>query len=770
MRRLTAFILILTVNCFQTIFACGPYYPFGEDVRFSLIHTGTFQTGGYDGFRYSANAFEADETAVRLGEDMNVALWRKRTGSTLSDEVIYNAIYRSENQFNGNFTNAFLLELSKKGDQTALDYLKFANRCSRLNSRLQNPWERREYTTLPARAELIREALEKAAASADKEIARRYAFLAIRLAHYNNDESTIHSAYKRYYADRKDRDILDYWALYFKALRETNAAKRNVQLALVFVNAPDKRFVVYQKYNSEIAIVESLQEAVTNEEKSALWVIDGITNPGRALENIRNVYSLTPGSPALSALLLREMNKLEDWIFTPYYSEFEPALSYLNEDPESEQPNSERINRDREYAFALLQLVKSSGKEQTADPGMWKIAQAYLQFMIMDYNSSLSLIRQLEMQRSTTPAFKSQLGILKALCLVSLQPAGNAIVPEEIRPILLQEAAAKNNRFLFAIARELEYKGNTTDAALILSNINHYSEESESVFWRTKQGYSTLYSDVYYDYFFYLDAAYSIDQLTQLIQAIQNANTVNPFDQWKFGKVKENLSRLYDLLGTKYIRKNQLTEALAAFEKADPSMWSSPDYPYAIYLNANPFYTNMYNEHTPVEEDSVSYTKPELVRTLLEYLKKAENPKTKNRHYYYFLVANCYLNMSYYGNSWMMRRYYASSYENYSGLEDDNEYYQCLQAEAYYLKAKQAAKNRQFQALCLRMAGRCEKYRILRKMEYGETYYDEEEMAAIAFQENKYWKQIRQEFPEAYDDLIYNCYSFDQYFQAHKKK
>lgn len=773
MKRLTVFILISVINCLQAVYACGPYYPFGEQVRFTLLKQGLFRTEGFEGFLYSANSFETNDEDIASGSRMNAILWRDQTGSKLDPEVIMDGIYNSEAQFSSTFTNAFLLELQQKGQNAALEYLRFAHKCSKLNSRLQDPWERRPSVTLPVRNEMIREALEKAASAKDNTLSRRYAFLAIRLAHYNNEIVTLNATWKKYFS-ATPKDLLDYWALYFKAIHETNEVKRNVSLALVFLHAPDKRFAVYQQYNFDIDSEKVLGACNTDEQKSAEWLIRGITNPARALESIRNFYELNPSSPALNILLHRELSKLEDWIFTPYFSEFEPAMtSFSEEEGDAEESvNSVRIAADRSYARNFLEFIEIMKTEGTADPQVWKMASAYLSYMAGEYEQSLALIGQLQGEQPQE-TLAAQLQIIKALNLVSRQTAGQAIVPDEIKQILLDEASLHNNRFMFAIARELEYKGNTTDAALILSHINEETDDgsyAEGIYWRSKQGYRTLYTDVYYDYFFYLDAAYTVDQMNALIESIRRNQNTTDFDAWEYRTASYDISRLYDLLGTKYVRKNQLKEALTTFEKCDPEMWTSPNYQYATYLDANPFYTNMYNEHGTVEQDSVRYTKPELISTLISYLEKAENPKAKNRDYYYFLVANCYLNMSYYGNSWMMRRYFASSVENFTGLEDDEEYYKCLQAEHYYLKAREVSKSTQFQALCLRMAGRCEKYRILREFEYGETYYSEEEMAAEAFSRNKYWEMIRTQYPNDYNELIYNCYSFETYFNSRTKK
>src|SRR5687768_12236328 len=115
MKTLFVFILISASNL---AWACGPYYPYGEDVRFSLFRPHVFPLEGLDGFRYSTHAFESDEGAIRAGENLNIVLWNKRCGLTLKPELIYEAVY-------GNGDESFNGFLKERKDQAAIDYLRF---------------------------------------------------------------------------------------------------------------------------------------------------------------------------------------------------------------------------------------------------------------------------------------------------------------------------------------------------------------------------------------------------------------------------------------------------------------------------------------------------------------------------------------------------------------------------------------------------------------------------------------------------------------------
>jgi hypothetical protein len=173
----------------------------------------------------------------------------------------------------------------------------------------------------------------------------------------------------------------------------------------------------------------------------------------------------------------------------------------------------------------------------------------------------------------------------------------------------------------------------------------------------------------------------------------------------------------------------------------------------------------MYSEHGANPADSVKFDKESITRTLIKYLGYASDTTRKDRDYYYFLVGNCYFNMTHYGNSWMMRRYNWSTTMGDYDLPDRVEAASCNYAKTYYLAAASFAKTRKFKALALRMAGRCESY--------GNEYPLINEWGDIPsgaydsiYEHNRYYNRIKKYFPECYDDLMSNCYSFDEYFNA----
>ena len=101
------------------------------------------------------------------------------------------------------------------------------------------------------------------------------------------------------------------------------------------------------------------------------------------------------------------------------------------------------------------------------------------------------------------------------------------------------------------------------------------------------------------------------------------------------------------------------------------------------------------------------YTKHSFTKRMLE-LEKELKTNPKNRAENYYVLANAYYNMTYFGNSWMLVDFYRSHIsESYSP-----NYIDCSKAEDYYLKAMTISSDKEFQARCLFMAAKCEQNRF----------------------------------------------------------
>lgn len=781
MKKLLVFILILVS---KPIIGCG-FHPLNEEFRYCFLRPQWFDLKSYTEFHYSANAFEPNFTYDEFQAMPNELLWVKYCRNKVSFQSIREVLEAlSYGDIKADSKNQMLQYLFKNKDDEAINYLKFAKNCEFFNTWLDDPWERNMTMTLPQRTKLLNQAVKISKNIKNEDLKLRYAFLAIRLAFYNRDFEIIREIFDAIFQQIKEKNILYYWSLYFRTIAEPDTVKASFFAAQVFVHAPDKRFMVMQHYNTQTNVLEVLKFAKTNIEKANVYFLAAIKKHDKSLDYIKKVYALQPNFHGLDLILLREVNKLEDWILTPYFSQFEPSVSGQNYWDENENDFSnlqKRVISDRKYAQELLNFITKVDLREHHNQTLWKFSKAYLNYLTQNYETSLFLLDELK-SKTKIDKEKQHIDLLRALVLTANQPKGEGVIMQEVKSIILNHKNHK--KFIFAIGRELEYLGNTTDAALLYAKIErnygneegYYGDENAS-YWRNKNavgGYINFFSH----YFDYLNVVYTPKQMEDLIENILiNHTKKDVFSVYLYQNITTNVSQLYDLLGTKYIRINHLSKALANFKKVNQfywneaySAWEKNEDEYTLgnhVFDKNPFFELKYTPKFIPKQDSIRLNKKSIVNQLIRYINKAENPKEPNKDYYYFLVANGYFNMTYYGNSWMMRRYYHSTNIQPIAMVDDAEYFQCNSAKTYYLLALKHAKTEKFKALCLRMIGRCEKNRLTYNLE-TKNDIEYENQNEYLFQNNPFYQDLKKNYANYYDDLMTNCASFENYFSARR--
>jgi hypothetical protein len=778
MKNFLVFILILVSN---VIFACG-FYPYGEDVRFVFLDPYSFKYYSYSDFNYSSNYFSPRENSSDevVTIDDNENLWIKYCKNKVSVEAIRDVLFEMGSEdINIESTNKMLRYLYQSKDLEAINYLKFAKSCEFFNGVYDDPWERKQIMITPKRTQLIDKAIVLSNKVSNKELRLRYTFLAIRLAYYNNEKTTIRKLYDSVFKLQKKADILNYWSLYFRTFAETDKALANFYAAQVFANAPDKRFMISGAYNKDISIDLVLKYAKTNQEKANVYLLAGIKKTDQALYYLKQIYKYNPQFDGLSFLLLREINKIEDWVFTPYYSLFNPSISSYD-DVEKKSVNDilKRVEKDRIYAGELLEFVNNINLKKVDNALLWKINKAYLHFIIKDNEGCLKQISELEKQILKTDSLYDQIEVIKALALTANQPNGKAVVLEEVKPILLKNKNIK--KFVFAIGRELEYKGNTTDAAFLYSKLSDSEGDSENyyneAYWKNSKNKLSYYSDYYSNYFDYINMFYSPEQVENIVEeTIKSEKKLDEFSVWKYNFIKKEIPRLYDLIGTKYIRQNKLEQALFYFGKNEDQteheivnsdcLWERYDCDTAY---KNPFFVLKYTPEFIPQEKLFELNKFAITQNLISYIKKASEPNEKNKDYYYFLIANCYYNMTFYGSLQEMRRYGETTYLQDYPVEDNDEFYECNLAKKYYSLAFKNAKTTKFKALCLRMMSKCEFNKLVHR--YPNDDYDNpiKNYDSFLLDKNKYYQDLKSNYADNYDQLTSGCNYFADYFKARR--
>lgn len=750
MQKFLVFIALL-VSSFLKSFACG-YSPYGEDIRYSILKPEYFKFSGFEEFYYNANIWWNiyKDKSLNKTVDANIIDWYNYTNKTVAINEIEDFNFNlSFTDINSKSDNEFIRYLYENNKKEAIAYLKVAKNCE-LDTYEEDVWERNEVVDYDRKSILLDKIIRIIQKEQNPYFKRKYAFLAIRLAYYSFKIDKLESIFESNFKN-KQKDYLYYWSLFFYTLRNSDQGKI-INVVNLMANSAEKRYASYYFFHNDFKVEEALKYAKSKEEIANIYAYASVQKADKNLNYLKTIYKNSPKSEILDFLLLREANKIEDWVYTPYYSNYSPSLesswNWNEKDKITTETLRKRSEKHRLYAKEVLDFINSVEIAKTQNPLVWKAIQINLQFISKDYSSCLKKIESFE-KEYPNEKITEEVEKIKALCITANQENGNAVIKPQIEDIILKYK--DDERFIFALGRELEFKGNIEDGLALISLISNkqdYGYNYDNVEWRSNRIKTSGNLEEFYTYFDYLDFVYPANDLQKIINKIEENNTTD-FEKKIYAKLIRDKDYLKDLLGTKYIREDQLNKALTTFKELPEKYWQDNyngwergKYDEYYLFDQNPFYDFKHTKNFIQHEEKYFVNKLSITEHLIKYTNLANNPKIKDRDYYYFLIANCYYNMTDYGNSWMMRRYSSTSYVDESYI-DEIEYRSRNKAIANYKSAYQNAKTDKFKALCLRMMDYAE------KNEYSSS------------------KRVKKQFPEFTSDLS-GCESLEEYFKARR--
>lgn len=769
MKKYLICILFLLSNITFKVHACG-FYPHG--IRYCFTHSEKLGLFEFSEFNYSPNNFHSKDI---IDNDLNVDFWFNYCNKEVSKKAIKEAVYKIPYRF---FTmesnNQMTHYLHKNNDLETFKYLKFAKKCELKNARITDHWERDFTYPKKTSTILIEKAEELHKVTKNSSLKKRYIFIAIRLAFYKKEYDQMIRLFDTYFANETDKDLIYYWSLYFRTKAEKNESLKSYYAAQVFANSAEKRFPVFSSFNFDIASKDILSHAKNKNEKANIHALIALKKHEKSLTDLKKIVALDNTNEILPFLILREINKLEDWILTPYFSLFDPSMrkrKYKNnyDDFFSYEVIHKRIYKDRLYAKEVLNFIKTL-PPNLLKKDVWRVFNIQLLFLTENYALALKEITSLEKKVRNSSDIYQQIEKTKALCLMAIQKKGFAKLTPFVKKVILKNT--KDTRFTFSIARLLEYKGNKNEACLLFYTIEREGEYGYGEHWKSNKNKRHSYVDYFDNYFDYINVMYTVKDVEKLITTIHNSDTKkDAFSIWLYKDIKKEIPKLYDLAGTMYIRKNELKKALTYFNKLDDAHWEKTAYlwgqlePYNSNKSRkrdfqNPFYKLNRAPRFINEKETFELNKKTVTAKLIEYLEKTKT--AKNKDYYYFLIANCYFNMTCYGNSWMMRRYGISAYDTEPYPEDEIEFRTGTLAKKYYSLAFEHATNDKFKAFCLRMAGQCEYFKLLNKTSKTSKYAHFKYSDSL-FNINKFYKKLNTLYPE--EEHVFFCVAFEDYFK-----
>lgn len=752
-RLLIAFILLFSSHI--RLFSCS-YYPFGEDIRFSLFSSNLANENDLNSLFYSANFLNYYSQNELSGPQENLNEWYVFFDGKFERDVIDEVIYRSNYLTYSSYLkdNELYRYLIANSDSETGMYLLFAKKTEHIL--LTDTWSDEEIDQ--AEAELALTYALAASKNATNELLKlRYAYQGIVLAYYLKKNDTVNLIYDDYIVPLNSNSVIASWALFYKASINENSLERYLTYAVIFEKSRAKNEFIFKAFPSDIEEQnEVLSLAKTDEEKAAVLSLMAFKNPTRAIDQLDEIVKLNPSSSLLDILLVREINKMEDWFYTDRYTGFGTGIDFRWWEEKSEEfrfLDETNFESDKRYLKKVFKTTEELlHKNVIENKSLWNLSLTYMAYMLEDkteFNKQIALIEQDSLDRV-------QLGELKTieiLGLVRFEHEWKKSFQDQLFQSLrgldkfktdLYNYDRFRGQLMMAISRKYLEKGEVGLAALFEAQVDGgTSEEYED--WDSKA----------YQCFNLLNENANSDDMDAFFELWNNPEK-SELEAFLFADLEPFRWRLTDLWGTTYFREDKLEKALEIYETIPAYVWYTTDYDlhyrYADMLDCNPFETRFsHNYHD--EDKTHTYTKPAFIKEILR-LKYAVKHSAKGRSYNYVLLGNAYFNMSEGGNAWYMTEYRWGS-GSHSGSSNTNpDYFTADRALNYYKLAEKSSRDKAFAAFC---------YRLQYKCLQSKCAYLEDSRLLDNFMEN-----MKDKYPK-YAEELYDCDYFEYYFERRKK-
>ncbi|MCL1937112.1 MAG: hypothetical protein FWF52_01790 [Candidatus Azobacteroides sp.] len=735
--------------------ACG-YIELPEEIRMMMFRAQLPEMKALQMFYYTPNEYYTDEPDPQQNDRFrNCVEWQNQLGKSVSWDDIYVILYKTEpNEFieaynNGQLKtlypkNTFVEQLSIPSNKNCMDYLLLAKKVESTERSISGgrfeSWdsiygEADETSYTAQKRNYYLEASKYLTNAKNTFLKERYAYQVCRLGYQLKKYADVEQTYDTYFKELKpESSLMNVWSLLFKAISIDVLGQKqeaNQLYALVFDRCDEKKFRCIQLFNGE----EDIPFDIDAHLQGVMYVMQMINYPGKALDSLKVIYNLDAESAYLPFLIMREINKLEDWIFTPeYYVSNYGADHCYEQTAESNEQTMENLRTDLQYLDSLKNFVtvlRENAQQDKKD--FYSMALAHLS--LMQENDS-----EAQKYLSSIPK-KAAPGILlqKKLENVWLAIHTQNISKPAFKDYFVQHIAAlqnlsvenfDNNKMLYSLTLKLskEYlkKNDIVTADLLQMKSEYYRTFPEEYY------YYRYYQDYYYQVIQQFDMNASVADIDQLIALLSN-NKKSKFELFLCDQPIGSIDAYKDLKGTLAFRKNDLKTAYETFASMPQDFWEKT-YEFATYLNEDPFFPKGLKKK---RDFTYRFNKTDFVKTLLdleEGAKKDKNLQAAN----YLKLGNAFFNCSYWGNSWMMTSYSQSILDvdfdkpNCASDWEIKNYYTCDRAASYYKKALESDATQEEKAFATLMLYKCN----FLKYFYSNTYAKEKNAAreyALAF-------------------------------------
>lgn len=676
----------------------------------------------------------------------NILEWQKATSPSVNLDDIHEIQYEtSPTDFLSmldeagvkTHKNTFVRFLTSNAkNKELLDYMKFAKRVEASEigyGDIRAEFEEWGSTSPllsesnPDKVELLKEAKAKFKVVHSQFLKDRYAFQIVRLAWQLGDYDLSASTFKDHFGTVQKDNLMSAWAAMFCATsldKKNQRAEANQLYAQAFDYSDSKKLRCMQMYNYNV----ETPAFFSNTEKSTEAVMKAVGHPGRALDRMTQIYSWDKNSKYMPFLVMREVNKLEDWLYSSLYFKTESETSICSEDNSgyngvgylsAADIKKKNLETDMQYLKSLKVFVsKLRGATKQQDVLDYyaivlahlnlleenKVeAKKYLSAISSKASASIQVQKEIEniwmmikTEDVTTPAFKKNY-------LASLKQLKDHLPQKSERDNFDPSYASYKVIYTLELALSNEYKrqGDVVTYCLLKNLSNKTKADSDEYYWST-----AVPSSDYYGIMRQFDLNASVADMDKLIELIGKKNKT-AFEKYLFDQKFNSLDAYKDLKGTIAFRNRDLKTAYATFKSMNQQFWNTT-YDYKSYLNEDPFVVQGIDFSN--RKFDYNFNKTQFVKTLIDLETVASGADKKKASDAYLKLGNASFNTTYWGNSWMMVSYGWSSGDYTDQLEClptwKKTYYDNTLASDYYRKAYDKAINKEQKAIATLMLSR----------------------------------------------------------------
>ena len=828
--------------------ACGPE-PDPYDYYISFFHNNIQKTNDYRPFYFNGFLYLNDTENPVDESDVNAKEWAVHLKHRIKPFDVIQAMYgltdtvesRLFNKYlifnklpDSLYKNKFLKTLITSSKKEILRYYLFVQGVEHL-TKMSDRWypEPRDTVKLTQKAN---EALARAKQTSDRFLKLRYYYNAQRLFYFAGNYRSGADIYKAHIFPVKSNSHIKLWSLDLFAGEQMHLGKRALAAYLylkVFELCPERRVQAFYDYRGlKIPEAEVIKLTKNKAEKATVYAIKGFHTPRIGLTALKQVYQTYPRSDMVSALLVREINKIEETYLTPHLNgrNYYDSVGYYDH-TRFDSLKEQYIKYIPKLQKFCIQLAK---ERKYAEPEIGYLSAAYLSWIQGNTGTGFNYLSAIK-NNKLRPKLNNEKQLINLLLLSQSIKRMDKTNESLLLPSLTwldkvakAERSIKNPywhsgyglKFYSASARDFYAKvlapiyfkqKDTVMAALCILKSERTIPIIERYAFGPRLGFDMPHFWQNNLHSWHLKKVLewnSSEQRTQYLKLLMNninepttvvISGVRPVKGggYEYTETRHSqltvLQSIYDLLGTSFLREHNYKAAVTAFhhineKNLENSTSLEVDYqPFKIQNQyPDPFIDNLHDYPRVHSLKKVPGYNKLLYAETMAKLEQQIKTDPRQASKYYYKMANGLYNISYYGNAWNYTAYHWANNDitGENSFYYDKDYLQIKTAESYFLKANQLSDNPEFKARCIFMAAKCKQKRIAypkfpdytrNDKTFNSLYlqYDKEgKKYRRNLRRNPYFSELRDHYSKTafYKLAINECSYFRDFIKGKKSK